>query len=101
MKLKKVCSLVCMGATIATSVVVLSSCTCKINEEQLAKIAELRKQEKSLTAEIATENSNRAKINNELQSINSQAKDCDKRLQIVKQRLQEWPNVWPDYSPKP
>jgi peptidoglycan hydrolase CwlO-like protein len=101
MKLKKITSFVSMGLLMVSSVIILSSCSCKINEDQLAKLAELRRQEKSLNSEITAEKNAKAKLDNELQSRTNEANDCSAKRDIVKQRLSSWPNIWPDYTVQP
>ncbi|MDR0926736.1 MAG: hypothetical protein LBO69_03085 [Ignavibacteria bacterium] len=101
MKLKKAVSLASMGLLVVASSIIMSSCTCHINDEQLAKIAELRRQEKSLNSEILSAQSAKAKVEAELKARTQEANDCNSRLEIVKQRLSVWPNVWPDYTVQP
>jgi outer membrane murein-binding lipoprotein Lpp len=101
MKIKKIGSLISMGAVVFSAGIILSSCTCKIKEDQLSKIAELRRQEKSLNSDIVDMQNSKAKVDRELQTRTSEYKDCDGRRDIVKQRLSAWPNIWPDYNPKP
>lgn len=101
MKIKKIGSLISVSVMVVGVGIVLSSCTCKIKEDQLSKLAELRKQEKTLTSDITEMQNSKAKVDRELQAISSEYKDCDGRREIVKQRLSSWPNIWPDYTPEP
>ena len=66
---------------------IFSSCTCKIKEDQLAKLAELRRQEKSLNSEIAEKQNTKAKIDKEIQARTAEYNDCNGRREVVKQRL--------------
>jgi len=100
MKIKKIGSLISMSIIIVGAGLVLSSCTCKIKEDQLSKLAELRRQERSLTSEISDVQNAKAKVDRELQTRKSEYNDCDGKRTIVKQRLSVWPNIWPDYTPE-
>lgn len=101
MKIKKIGSFASICAVVVTSIIVFSSCTCKINDEQLAKLAEMRRTEKSISSEIANQQSAKAKVDRELQVRTSEANECNGRRDIVKQRLSAWPNIWPDYTVEP
>jgi peptidoglycan hydrolase CwlO-like protein len=100
MKIKRFGSLISMSLLILVTGFILSSCTCKIKEDQLSKLTELRRQERSLTSEISDMQNTKAKVDRELQTRQSEYNDCDGRRDIVKQRLSVWPNIWSDYSPK-
>ena len=101
MKIKKFGSLISMSLIVFCAGIILSSCTCKIKEDQLSKLAELRRHERTLTSEIADVQNTKAKIDRECQIRKSEYDDCDGRRDIVKQRLAVWPNIWPDYTPEP
>ena len=101
MKIKRFGSLISMTLVVFVAGLVLSSCTCKIKEDQLSKIADLRRQERSLTSEISDVQNTKARVDRELQTRQSEYNDCDGRRGIVKQRLSAWPNIWPDYTPEP
>lgn len=75
---------------------ILSSCTSKITEEQLATLQELRKEEASLKEQLKNENSEIDKIKAELSQIEAQVKDCDTKKAFVEGKLEEWPDVWGD-----
>ncbi|MPM79236.1 hypothetical protein SDC9_126269 [bioreactor metagenome] len=101
MKFKKMGSLISLTFVIVAGSIILSSCTCKISEEQLSKIAEMRRQEKTLNSEITTQQSAKAKLDREVQTRTAEANDCNSKRNIIKQRLSAWPNIWPDYTPQP
>jgi len=101
MKIKKFMSLIHTGILVIVAGFILSSCTCKIKEDQLSKLAELRRQEKTLNSEIADLQNAKARVDRELQTRTTEYNDCDGRRSIVKQRLSVWPNIWPDYTPEP
>lgn len=79
--------------------VVLSSCTCKIKEEQLATIKQLRADEKQLTANIEMAEKNATKLKGELGSRQAETRRCVEQKSFVEQKLQRFPNVWPDWDP--
>lgn len=101
MKLKKFSSVASLGIAVVTTGVILSSCTCKIKDEQLAELAELRRNERSLSSDLTTQQNLKTKLESELQSRVKEVKDCGDRLEIVKQRLSIWPNIWPDFTVQP
>ncbi len=100
MKIKKISSLIFLTAIFSSSVI-MTSCSCKVTDEQLAQIAELRRQQKTISAKVTSTQNEKAKMNRELQNRQAEADDCNKRKDIVKQRLNQWPNIWPDYTPQP
>jgi septal ring factor EnvC (AmiA/AmiB activator) len=101
MKLKKLRSFASTGLIVVVSGVILSSCTCKVKDDQLSKLAELRRQERTLSSELTAQQNAKAKLDNELNARTAEVKDCHGKLEIVKQRLSVWPNIWSDYTPQP
>ncbi len=101
MKIKKFRSLISTGVLVVVAGFIFSGCTCKIKDDQLSKLAELRRQEKSLNSEISDLQNAKAKVDRELQTRKSEYNDCNGKRDIVKQRLSVWPNIWPDYTPQP
>ena len=87
MKFTKLRSFLSAMLMVAICSVMLASCKCKIKDDQLAKIAELRRQEKSLQSEIQEKQSQKARVDAELQSRTNELNDCNKKREIVKQRL--------------
>ncbi len=88
---------ICSAALIAGFVI--TSCTPKVTEEQLAQLAELRKKERTLTEEISNKRTEMQKVENELKARNAELNDCSKEKEFIKSKLAQWPNVWPDYTP--
>jgi outer membrane murein-binding lipoprotein Lpp len=84
-------------ATLGTALV-LTSCTCKIKDEQLAQVRQLRSEEKQLAADIQKAESDRTKIQGELSSRQGEVRNCNQRLSFVQQKKAAWPNVW-DWDP--
>ncbi len=89
-------------ATLGTALV-LTSCTCKIKDEQLAKVRQLRSDEKQLNADIQKAESDRSRIQNELASREGEVRNCNQRLSFVQQKSAAWPAVWDwdPYAPEP
>lgn len=93
-------SLTTLGVgTLLVSIVAMTSCTSMITEEQLAQLQDLRKKERQLNADISTKNSEISKIESELNSRKRELTDCNKDKDFIQQKLSQWPNVWPDYTP--
>ncbi len=98
MNLKR--TLAVIGAsTLMISFISLTSCTSMITEEQLAQLQDLRKKERQLTADISVKNSEISKIEPELNARKKELTDCNKDKDFIQQKLSQWPNVWPDYTP--
>lgn len=85
-------------ATLSTALV-LTSCTCKIKDEQLAQIRQLRTDEKQLAMDIQKSESDRSRIQGELNSRQGEVRNCNQRLSFVQEKKAQWPNVWPDWDP--
>lgn len=100
MRFKKMSSLLVAGAIVFSTGISLTSCSNKIEEEQLLQIKELRKQERSLTKKLNTKKMDLSEINKELKSRQAVLDDCTKRQNFVKSKLDKWPNSWPDWSPE-
>ncbi|MFY8161230.1 MAG: hypothetical protein ACOVNU_07855 [Candidatus Kapaibacteriota bacterium] len=79
----------------------LTDCTPMITEEQKIMLTELRRKEVSLGDEITKINSANMKLEGEIKSSQAVADDCNKRRKFVEDKLKNWPNVWPDYTPNP
>ncbi len=84
--------LVTAGATM------LASCSSKITDEQLAELQKLRNQEQTLTQQINAAKQERSKLQGEVKAQQSQLDQCNSNKQFVNGKLQQWPNVWPDWQ---
>jgi len=85
---------IALGATL-----ILSSCTCKIKDEQLSMIKTLRAGEKQLTADITKAEGDRSRIANELSSREGEVRRCNEKKAFVQDKLSVWPNAWGDWDP--
>ena len=101
MKLKKISSFVATGLIIVAMAALLSGCKCRIKEDQLARLAELRSQERTLNSELTAQQNAKTRLEAELRTRTTELNDCNSIIEIVKQRLSVWPNIWPDYTPQP
>ncbi|MDZ4746072.1 MAG: hypothetical protein SGJ05_08730 [bacterium] len=82
-----------------TVTAVLSSCSCKIKEEQQTMINKLRTEERQLTSDTETAERNRTRISSELNSRQGEVRQCNERKAFVQDKMSRWPNIWPDWDP--
>ncbi len=78
---------------------VLASCTCKIKEEQLSQIRQIRTQDKQTAADITKAESDKSRVARELASRQTEVRSCNDRLSFVQQKKSQWPNIWGDWDP--
>jgi len=78
---------------------VLTSCTCKIKEEQMASISQLRTEERQLSADIEKATRDKSRISGELSAREKEVRDCNQKKAFVQDKLNKWPSAWPDYDP--
>lgn len=86
-------------ALVPFAIISLSSCTSKITEEQMMQLQELRKQERSLQDAVSNKRSELNRLKDEINMRKSELRNCESDRDLVKQRLSQWPNIWPDYQP--
>jgi peptidoglycan hydrolase CwlO-like protein len=96
MKFKKLISVFGLSSILVLSSSLLTNCTSKITEEQLMQLQELRKRESQLNMQISNKQQDINKIQNEINARKNELNDCEKDREFVKQKLSQWPNVWPD-----
>ncbi len=99
MKAKRILGTGLAMAFLAGSMFV-SSCSNKITEEQLAKLKDMRHQEKINLDAIAKKKAENSALEKEIKARKQELNDCSKTSDFIKQKLAQWPNVWPDY-PRP
>ena len=85
-------------ALLATALV-LASCTCKIKEEQLSQIRQIRTQDKQAAADITKAESEKSRVTRELAARQAEVRSCNDRLSFVQQKKSQWPNIWGDWDP--
>jgi septal ring factor EnvC (AmiA/AmiB activator) len=78
---------------------VLASCTCKIREEQMSQIRQLRTEEKQTASDIQRAEAEKARVDKELASRQGDVRQCNQRLSFVQQKKAQWPNVFQDWDP--
>jgi len=88
-----------MPAALLGVALVLASCTCKIKEEQLSQIRQIRTQDKETAAEISKVESDKARASGELASRQAEVRTCNDRLSFIQQKKSQWPNIWGDWDP--
>jgi hypothetical protein len=76
----------------------LASCSSKITEEQLAQLRDLRQREQTLNQQIRTRESERSRLQGEVSARRAEVDRCNTNKQFVQGKLQQWPNVWPDWA---
>ena len=82
-----------------SAAVLLTSCTCTIKEEQQAMINQLRTEEKQLNSDIAKADGDKGRITSELNNRQAEVRRCNERRAFVQDKMNKWPNIWPDYDP--
>lgn len=78
---------------------VLASCTCKIKEEQMSQIRQLRTEDKQTAADIQKAEAEKSRVDKELASRQGDVRQCNQRLSFVQQKKSQWPNVFQDWDP--
>jgi hypothetical protein len=101
MKFRKLISNLALPTIVVAAAIIASSCRPMVTPQQLEELKELRAKEKSLTEQIQTQKDDISKIKTEIGSRESELKDCTEKSDFVKQKLSQWPNVWPDWPPEP
>ncbi len=87
-----------MLALSVVSMATLASCSSKITEEQLAQLRDLRQREQTLNQQIRTRESDRSRLQGEVSARRAELDRCNTNKQFVQGKLQQWPNVWPDWA---
>jgi outer membrane murein-binding lipoprotein Lpp len=92
------------GLLVTASIVgaiLLTSCTCKIKEEQQAMINQLRTAEKTMAEDHKKAESDKNKILAELNSRDAEVRKCNEKKAFVQEKLARYPDMWPDWNPNP
>ena len=80
---------------VAFTAMISSGCTSKITDEQLAKLRDLRQQEQTLNQQLRAKEDERTRVQNEIKARKAELDKCNSNMQFVKDKLAQWPNVWP------
>lgn len=100
MKFKKAVTVLSASAIIFAGGIGLTSCSNDITAEQLAEISSLRKEKRSLSQKVETKQGELSEIEREINAQQSKLDDCNERQRFVKEKLAQWPNMWPDWKPE-
>ncbi len=77
---------------------VITGCSSKITEEQLAELKRLRDQERTLTQQISAKEGEKGTLQSEVNARRADLDRCNTNKQFVQGKLAQWPNVWPDWT---
>ncbi len=78
----------------------MSSCSSKITDEQLAQLDGLRRDEAKLNEQISQVKNEKSRLEAELNARKAELKECQDKVNYIKQKLATWPDVWPDWKPE-
>ncbi len=84
-----------LGGLFALSSVMIG-CSSNITEQQLQQIQDLRKQQAQLQESIRKREADIAALRTEIQSRQRDLDKCEEKKRFIKEKLKNWPNVWPD-----
>jgi peptidoglycan hydrolase CwlO-like protein len=101
MKLQRIISGLALPTIAIGALIIMSSCRPMVTPEQLQELKELRAKEKSVTEQIQAKKNDIGKVKTEISSREAELKKCNDESNIVKEKLNSWPNSWPDWSPEP
>jgi len=101
MKFQRLISGLALPTIVIGVALMASSCRPMLTPEQLQELKDLRAKEKSLTEQIQVKKGEIKKIKGEIGARESELKNCTEKSDFVKQKLSQWPNVWPDWQPEP
>jgi peptidoglycan hydrolase CwlO-like protein len=101
MKIQRLISGIALPTLVIGAVLFASSCRPMVTPEQLQDLKDLRAKEKSLTEQIQDKKNEVKKIKSEISARQTELKKCNEDSDFVKQKLSQWPNVWPDWQPTP
>ena len=76
-----------------------TGCTPKITDEQLAKLRLLKEQAAQLEQDIKKKEAEKSALEKEVASRQAEERQSSQNIEFIKQKLQTWPNSWPDFVP--
>ncbi|MFN5006047.1 MAG: hypothetical protein ACK5GO_00970 [Ignavibacteria bacterium] len=76
-----------------------TGCTPKITDEQLTKLRQLKEQAASLEQDIKKKEAEKSALEKEVAARQAEDRQSSQNIEFIKQKLQSWPNSWPDYVP--
>ncbi len=99
MRFKSIVSRLCIFSAILFSAFFLTNCGCDISEEQLARIGELRREMSRVEDETKNAKREISKLESEVSARQKEAEKCEQDRKFIEDKLKNWPNVWPDWTP--
>ena len=88
-----------LGIFVVAFALTNTGCTPKITDEQLLKLRELKEQAARLEADIKKKEAEKSSLEKELAARQAEVKQTQQNKEFIQQKLQSWPNSWPDYVP--
>jgi uncharacterized protein (DUF3084 family) len=85
----------------AAASMALVSCSSKITDEQMAELQNLKTQEASLRQQVAAKESEKSRLQSEVNARRGDLDKCTSDRQFVEGKLATWPDVWPDWKDTP
>jgi hypothetical protein len=76
-----------------------TGCTPKITDEQLSKLRLLKEQAAQLELDIKKKEAEKSALEKEVASRQAEDRQSSQNIEFIKQKLQTWPNSWPDFVP--
>ncbi len=76
-----------------------TGCTPKITDEQLLKLRNSKEQAARLETEVKKKEAEKTAIEKEVAALQAEVKQSQQNKEFIQQKLQSWPNSWPDYVP--
>jgi outer membrane murein-binding lipoprotein Lpp len=86
---------------IAIASTAIAGCSSKITQEQLAELQSLRQQEQTMNTQIRQREQDKARLQGEINARRAELDRCNTNRQFVQGKLQQWPDVWPDWKDTP
>lgn len=100
MKIRKPIVTLAAAGLLFSAGIGLTSCSNDITEEQLLELNTIKKEQRSLNRQLETKKGELAEIERELKAQTDKLDDCSERQRFVREKLEKWPDVWPDWSPE-
>jgi len=88
-----------IGVFAAAFMLTNTGCTPKITDEQLLKLRELKEQAARLETEVKKKEAEKAALEKEVAARQAEVRQSQQNKEFIQQKLQSWPNSWPDYVP--
>ncbi len=100
MQKRKLFSKTALGTLVLAAGLFMSSCSNKITDEQLTQLDGLRRDEAKLNEQISNVKNKKSRLEAELNARKAELKQCEDKVNYIKEKLATWPDVWPDWKPE-